>query len=137
VTSPIFSYPYTRTRDALYQLERAGDLDDCHGIRLKYANPTNGDFAIPTMATFMQLLPKGFEGQTYRSTDATVFSVVEGHGRVRVDGKAHSWSPRDTFVIPSWCAYRLESDDEAVLFSFSDRGVQEKLGLWREAKGVA
>jgi gentisate 1,2-dioxygenase len=26
---------------------------------------------------------------------------------------------------------------EAVLFSFSDRVVQEKLGLWREARGNA
>jgi gentisate 1,2-dioxygenase len=27
----------------------------------------------------------------------------------------------------------LEADDEAVLFSFSDRPVQEVLDLWREA----
>jgi gentisate 1,2-dioxygenase len=27
--------------------------------------------------------------------------------------------------------------DESVLFSFSDRPVQEKLGLWREQRGNA
>ena len=27
--------------------------------------------------------------------------------------------------------------DEAVLFSYSDRPVQEKLGLWREQRGNA
>lgn len=134
VTSPVFSYPYQRTRDALSQLERAKDHDRCHGIRLKFANPTNGDYAIPTMATFMQLLPSGFTGDAYRSTDATVFSVVEGSGQLVLDGGAHRWSRRDTFVVPSWCRYRLEADGEAVLFSFSDRGIQEKLGLWREQR---
>jgi len=134
-TSPVFSYPYARTRDALTRLERGGDLDPCHGIRLKYVNPTNGDFAIPTMATFMQLLPARFAGERYRATDATVFSVVEGDGRVVLDDHTFAWSPRDTFVVPSWRSYRLEADTESILFSFSDRAVQEKLGLWREQRG--
>jgi gentisate 1,2-dioxygenase len=29
------------------------------------------------------------------------------------------------------------AEDEAVLFSYSDRPVQEKLGLWREQRGNA
>ena len=39
---------------------------------------------------------------------------------------------RDTFVVPSWqvCAFACDSD--AVLFSFSDRPVQQALGLFRE-----
>ena len=131
-TSPVFSYPYARTREALEKLRRASDLDPCHGIKLKYVNPTNGDYAIPTMATFMQLLPDGFRGAPCRSTDATVFSVVEGRGRTRVGEDVLEWGPRDTFVIPSWRTYHHEADEQGVVFSFSDRGVQEKLGLWRE-----
>ena len=45
------------------------------------------------------------------------------------------WSPRDVFVVPSWLRHYHEADDDAVLFSFSDRPVQEKLGLWREQRG--
>jgi gentisate 1,2-dioxygenase len=30
-----------------------------------------------------------------------------------------------------------QADEEAVLFSYSDRPVQEKLGLWREQRGNA
>ena len=35
---------------------------------------------MPTIAAFLQLLPKGFAGAGYRSTDSTIVSVVEGHG---------------------------------------------------------
>ncbi len=42
-------------------MKRAEAWDPCHGLKMKYVNPVNGDYAMPTMATFMQLLPKGFE----------------------------------------------------------------------------
>ncbi|MBT4044937.1 MAG: gentisate 1,2-dioxygenase, partial [Rhodospirillaceae bacterium] len=41
----------------------------------------------------------------------------------------------DTFIIPSWCHHHHEVDGDAVLFSFSDRPIQEKLGLWRQDRG--
>jgi len=47
------------------------------------------------------------------------------------------WKPRDIFVVPGWMAHTHHAASEAVLFSFSDRPVQEKLGLWREARGNA
>jgi gentisate 1,2-dioxygenase len=31
--------------------------------------------------------------------------------------------------------YTLDADDDAVLFSFSDRPVQDVLDLWREQEG--
>jgi gentisate 1,2-dioxygenase len=47
------------------------------------------------------------------------------------------WEPHDIFVVPSWMKHTHHAESEAVLFSFSDRVVQEKLGLWREARGNA
>jgi gentisate 1,2-dioxygenase len=35
-------------------------------------------------------------------------------------------------VVPSWCDVSHRADQDAVLFSFSDRPVQKALGLWRE-----
>ncbi len=133
--SPLFNYPYARTREALDQMSRTGEWDPCHGLKLRYVNPVDGGFAMPTIATFMQLLPKGFETRPYRSTDATVFSVVEGSGRTTVGDTVLEWGERDTFVVPSWHSHRHAADAEAVLFSFSDRVVQAKLGLWREDRG--
>jgi len=141
-TSPIFNYPYARTREALEKLRRNADWDPWHGIAQRYANPVDGGWAMPTIGTWVQLLPKGFVGAPYRATDGTVFSCVEGRGRTHVfapGGKLTSfeWGPRDTFVVPPWQWRRHEASEDAVLFAYSDRPVQEKLGIWREARGNA
>lgn len=132
--SPIFSYPYARSREALERMRRQDEWDPCHGLKLRYIDPKSGDFAMPTIAPFLQLLPKGFRTARYRSTDATVFTPVEGHGRSVIDGQAFEWGPRDIFVVPSWRTVRHEADSDAVLFSFSDRVVQQRLGLFREER---
>ncbi len=134
-TSPVFNYPYARTREALDALSRNGAPDPYHGHKLRYVNPASGEFAMPTIATFVQLLPRGFASQPYRSTDGTVFVAVEGEGETRVGDTVMRWEPHDIFVVPSWMTHTHHAHGEAVLFSFSDRVVQEKLGLWREARG--
>jgi gentisate 1,2-dioxygenase len=136
-TSPVFNYPYARTRDALEQMKRSQEWDPCHGLKLRYVNPATGDYAMPTMATFMQLLPADFAGASYRSTDGTVYVCIEGGGETRIGEQRFAWGPRDVFVVPSWASHAHRATAESVLFSFSDRVVQEKLGLWREARGAA
>jgi gentisate 1,2-dioxygenase len=136
-TTPIFNYPYARSREALEKLYRGGPLHGCHGVKMQYINPTTGGFAMPTIGAFIQLLPKGFKGKPYRCTDGTVFSVVEGKGRSRMGDQTFEWGPKDIFVVPSWCRVSHEPDGDAVLFSFSDRPVQKVLGLWREEEFAA
>src|SRR5215471_8952052 len=134
-SSPVFSYPYARSRDALATLARNGDPDVCHGYKLRYVNPASGGSAMPTIGAFMQMLPAGLETAPYRSTDGTVVVVVEGKGETVVGDTTFRWKPRDVFVVPSWHWHRHRADSEAVLFSFSDRPVQEALALWREERG--
>ncbi len=67
LTSPIFNYPYDRTREALEVMRKQNQWDSCHGLKMQYINPVTGDYAM--------------------------------------------------------------------LFSYSDRPVQQKLGLWRESRG--
>ena len=136
-TSPVFNYPYARSREALDALDRNGTPDPYHGHKLRYVNPATGESAMPTIGTFLQLLPKGFTGQPYRSTDAAVYVCVEGDGETRVGDTVLAWKPRDIFVVPGWASHTHRASSEAVLFSFSDRPVQQKLGLWREARGNA
>lgn len=137
-TSPLFSYPYERSREALHQLERDAPVDAWDGIKLRYVNPLTGGSPMPTMATFMQRLPAGFAGKPQRQTDGAVYSVVEGAGSVQVgDGDAAQtlvFGPRDHFVIPSWHTARFASDAGCVLFSFSDRPVHQALGIHQEER---
>jgi gentisate 1,2-dioxygenase len=136
-TSPVFNYPYERTREALETMAGNGEPDACHGYKLRYVNPATGDFAMPTIGTFMQLLPKDFVTAPYRSSDGTVYVAVEGEGETEIGDTVFRWKPRDVFVVPSWSRHRHRPKGEAVLFSFSDRPVQEKLGFWREERGEA
>lgn len=134
-TSPIFSYPYSRSREALEVMRRGAEWDPCHGLKLRYTNPATGDFAMSTIASFLQLLPKGFVTAQYRSTDATIFVVVEGTGTTVVGDQTFHWAPRDVFIVPSWNEVSHRPDTDAVLFSCSDRAAQEKLGFFRENRG--
>lgn len=135
-TSPVFNYPYARTREALHKLAQDGPIDEWHGIKLRYVNPATGGWPMPTIAAFMQLLPGGFKSNACRSTDGTVYSVVEGQGRAILARGEQTWEfgfgPRDHFVVPSWHSLRFEAAGDTVLFSFSDRPVQQAMGILRE-----
>ena len=132
--SPLFSYPYSATKSALYDMLYTSRIDPYHGIKLKYVNPTNGFYAIPTIATFMQLFPKEFESLPYQTTESIVYCIVEGEGKTVINKKTFSWKPKDTFVTPAWSTIKHFSDKDSIIFSFSDRPTQELLGLWRENK---
>ena len=137
-TSPIFNYPYDRTREALHQLEMHEKADAWDGLKLRYVNPATGGSPMPTMATFMQRLPAGFAGKPYRQTDGVVFSVVEGQGSISIEHNnnavVYQFGPQDHFVVPSWHTVRLRSQLGCVLFSFSDRPVQQAMGIHREER---
>ena len=119
------------------QAKTRNEWDACHGLKLKFSNPETGDFAMPTIGTFIQMLPKGFKTARYRSTDATVFAAIEGKGRTRIGEQTFEWGARDLFVVPSWQWVTHEADVDSVLFSFSDRPVQQKLDLFRDDRGNA
>jgi gentisate 1,2-dioxygenase len=137
-TSPVFSYPYVRSREALATLQKSAAIDAWDGFKLRYLNPATGGAPMPTMATFLQLLPKGFRSLPGRQTDGAVYSVVEGSGRAVIGSgdtrMAFDFSPRDHFVVPAWQTVELQADAECVLFSFSDRPVQQAVGIWREER---
>ncbi|HEX7890575.1 MAG TPA: gentisate 1,2-dioxygenase [Ramlibacter sp.] len=138
-SSPIFSYPYERSREALERLERSAPVDAWDGVKLRYVNPLTGGWPMPTIGTFLQKLPAGFDGQGWRQTDGAVYSVVEGEGEVSIsrDGGEevrYAFGPRDHFVVPSWHTARLASAKGCVLFSFSDRPVHDALGIHTEER---
>ena len=132
-------YPYAVARGALDQLRAAGSIDASHGFRLHYADPSSGGHAMPTLAAYLQLLPAGFAGALYQSTEAFIHYVVEGNGSTvirAVDGAMRTieWSRGDLFVIPGWLAHHHIAGEDAVLFNFSDAAAQQTLGLWRERR---
>lgn len=131
---PLFHYPFAEWHAALRAIA-AHDAPDPHlGHALEFTNPADGGPIMPTIAAHVRLLPAGFSTRPRQATDGTIFVVVSGRGTARIGGQEFALIERDSFVVPSWCALELEATTEMVLFGYSDRAAQEKLGLWREAR---
>lgn len=131
--SRLFVYPFERTRQALAGI--ASGTPDAHlGFKLRYVNPATGASPMPTIGAFAQHLPAGFETQSYRCTDGTVYVCLEGEGEAQVGETSYRFGPNDVFVVPSWQPLRLHAGRSTTLFSFSDRPMQQVLGLWREQR---
>jgi gentisate 1,2-dioxygenase len=129
----MFVYSFERTRATL-QAIAYGAPDPHHGFKLRYVNPATGASPMPTIGAFAQWLPAGFETKLVRSTDGTVVVCLEGGGDVKVGEADWHFQENDVFVVPSWQALQLRADRDTVLFSFSDRPIQQALGLWREQR---
>jgi gentisate 1,2-dioxygenase len=129
----MFVYPYAQTKDSLKGI--ATGAPDAHlGFKLRYVNPATGASPMPTIGAYAQALPEGFATQPYRCTDGTVYVCLEGDGEAEIDGTTHRFSESDVFVVPSWHSLELRAAKPVTLFSFSDRPVQQALGLWREQR---
>jgi gentisate 1,2-dioxygenase len=132
--SPKMRYPYGSAREALRTLLQERLIDPCYGVRRAYANPVDGGHVLPTIAAFLQLLPAGFNGCPVRTTENTLYCVVEGEGSSQVGEETYDWKRNDVFIVPNWTFVSHRVDSEAVLFSFSERPTLERLGLFREER---
>jgi gentisate 1,2-dioxygenase len=137
--SPVFAYPFDHAYESLEHLSAHSDWDACHGVKMEYIDPTTGGPAIPTISTFLQLLPHGFTTAPSRATASSVVIVVRGRGRVTIGegpaARSFDYAPKDLWAVPSWQPVSIAAGDESVLFYASDEAVHRKLGVWREQRG--
>jgi gentisate 1,2-dioxygenase len=131
--SKVFVYPFSRTRESMLGISKSA-IDAHHGFKLRFVNPATGRSPMPTIGTFAQRLPAGFATRPYRSSDSSVHVCLEGGGRVSIGEQTFEFGARDIFVVPSWQAMSLAAREDTIVFSFSDRPVQQVLGLWREER---
>jgi gentisate 1,2-dioxygenase len=130
---PAIHFPYVRARAALDALA-SGPADPHAGFVHRYGDPDSGAWPALTMAMTLRLVKKGGATRPYRATDGAVFVAVEGRGHIQVADTALEVSRRDIVAVPGWVPYTIHATDDLVLFSFSDRAAQEKLGLFREER---
>jgi len=130
----LLHYSFEKTRDALIYLSKddGAQIDPVHGYKLRYSNPLDGSYPFKTMAAFMQLLPSGFLGKSYRTTENTVFNMAYGSCLVKLSQRTFEMKAHDVLVIPSWETFSFEAEKESMIFSFSDRAAQQALGFLRE-----
>lgn len=134
VTTPIFNYPYERSREALVFTAQNREPDPHFAHTLRYANPIDGGWAMPTMSTWLTHVKAGQGTVPVRSTDSMVMHVVEGSGTIKVGDQSMAFNRKDVVAIPGWQWRQLEASSDCFLFFFSDRAVHEKLGFYREQR---
>jgi gentisate 1,2-dioxygenase len=132
--SPIFNYPYERTREALVAAAKGEDPDPHLATTLRYSNPVDGGWAMPTMSTWMTYIEGGRETTPIRSTDSMVMAVAEGEGSISIGDTTFSFTPKDVVAVPGWQWRSIRASSDCFLFFFSDRVVHEKLGFFREER---
>jgi gentisate 1,2-dioxygenase len=133
---PPFKYPWTETYRALQALS-VTEGDPYNGVLLRYVNPRNGGPTFRTIACEIQLLRPHEKTRLHRHSSHSIYHVFKGMGRTAVGDELLEWSQRDCFSIPCWKWHGHEnvSDDEAILFSITDRPLKEALGFyWEETQ---
>ncbi|WP_338603022.1 cupin domain-containing protein [Sulfolobus tengchongensis] len=134
--NPLFYYPYSLIRNSLVRLAGKGKGDPYYGIELEYINPTNGSPAFPTMSLKIRLIRGKDELKPIRRTENRIFIVFEGSGTFEIEGQKYVVEPYDVIAIPSWKKYsiRNDSNENLIVFSYSDEPVFKALGFMREKK---
>jgi 1-hydroxy-2-naphthoate dioxygenase len=127
-------YKWRATRRALSEMlpENESPYD---GKCLEYRNPVTGGSTFPTFSCWIQMLESGKETAQHRHTSSQLYYVVEGSGVTEVDGEKLAWEAGDFFVVPNWSWHRHKNASAtfpAVLFSTTDRPLQEAIGVYRE-----
>lgn len=130
--SPMFLYSGVDIRAALGDL--AGfDGDPHEGIIVELVNPENGAPVFTTISYRAQLLRPGEATQPFRHTASTIYWVADGDGTTEVDGEEMGWARNDFFVVPNhrWRRFVNTGKTDAILYSYTDRPLIEKLGHYR------
>lgn len=132
--SPLLRYGWDETYDALQKAEKAGVETEHDGVIMRYTNPHTGGHVMATMGASMQMLRPGETTKAMRRTGNIIYQVAKGSGHSIIAGQRFDWQEKDIFCVPSW-AWREHSNasatEDAVLFSFNDFPVIEKLAFER------
>ena len=135
--SPLFKYSWKNVYPALLEAAKVNEASDFDGIIMQYSNPLTGGHVMQTMGASIQLLRASEHTKAHKHTGSFVYQCAKGNGYTVIDGKRFDWSERDIFCVPSWAWHEhvnLSDTEDAVLFSFNDLPVIEKLGLYQEKK---
>lgn len=134
--SPILNYTYGTTKAALGALP-ATSIDTSDGWIVEYANPLTGGAILPTMDAVLQRIDPGMSLAAHRHSSSVVYMGVEGKGSLRVEGETFRWEPFDVIVVPAWAEHqhRVEGNEPAILFSYSNAPVMRALDLYRSEQG--
>ncbi len=132
--SPLLRYSWDETYEALQNAASVGMETEHDGVMMRFTNPHTGGHVMATMGASMQMLRPGEATKAHRHTGNVIYQVAKGSGHSVIAGKRFDWEEKDIFCVPSWQWHEhanASTSDDAVLFSFNDFPVVEKLAFER------
>ena len=132
--SPLLRYGWDQTYEALHNAAAAGVETEHDGVIMRFTNPHSGGHVMATMGASMQMLRPGEATKAHRHTGNVIYQVAKGSGHSVIAGQRFDWQEKDIFCVPSWAWHEhanASSSNDAVLFSFNDFPVIEKLAFER------
>jgi gentisate 1,2-dioxygenase len=133
--SPMLSYRWEPTYEALLDYARVTDGSPFDGIHFDYVNPVTGGPVMSTIGASMQMLRPGEHCKAHRQVGSFMFHVAKGKGHAVINGQRFDFKERDIFCVPSWAFHEFanaSATEDLCLFSFHDLPVIRALGLYRE-----
>ncbi|KAM0816019.1 putative Zn(2)-C6 fungal-type domain-containing protein [Seiridium cardinale] len=122
-------FPWVKTQS---RLDAAGG----NYATFEYLLP-HGKSVSTTIGAYATRVAAGKASRPVQETSSNIFQVHSGKGYTEVtspDGEQYTlrWGKSDSFCIPSWYRFQIFAEDEdAYLFSFSDKPMQATLGYYR------
>ena len=130
---PMLRYPWAEAREALLAL--AADQASLESVQVTYVNPQTGEHAENILGFYARLLRPGQVLRLPVRSPATVFHVIEGGVRARIEGEEFALSPADTCCAPGFSEVVLENasgSEPAFLFVADEAPLHGKLGVYEE-----
>jgi gentisate 1,2-dioxygenase len=113
--------------DTLRRLASQSNLSTDHGEVLL------GPPELRSMALHVTRLDEGAERTHGRTTESSIFAVIDGVGVVNIEDSVFEWRRGDVFVVPAWRQYRLRAQTQSYLLRVTDEPVLTRLDWLREA----
>jgi gentisate 1,2-dioxygenase len=128
---PMMRYPWARTEAALRGI---AEHNGGETAELDYINPETGQSCLPTIGFTAMMVRPGETARPPLRSSSAVFHVVSGRGTSTIDGKAHTWGPKDIFSAPVFAKieHQAAGGTPAFLVRIHDTPLQEKLGYYEE-----
>lgn len=120
------------------EMQRRLDADDGKYATAEYRLPDDSSVST-TIGAWAERIDAGASSKPRLETNSNIFQVHSGSGRTEVESadgtKQYTlhWGHGDSFTVPSWYKFVNYADEgaPAYLFYYTDKPIQQSLGLWR------
>ncbi|APO70719.1 gentisate 1,2-dioxygenase protein (plasmid) [Rhizobium gallicum] len=90
--------------------------------------------ALPTMDLSYIVLPSGSQYALPEATESRILAVISGKADVQIGDQSWTLGRGDVAAVPLWTPFSLDTQENTVVFSVSDKPVHQELGYYHTSE---